>query len=291
MIRGGAGRPSGTIYKGVTMHRISKGALTALLIACASLAIGALFGVAQEGGAAPQVAPQPQALPTIDGTEQVGSNLTASRGTWTGTDPITYSYQWRRCNAAGNGCANIAGATAQTYLLRPGDAGHRLRVRVTARNGDGSNQATSLATAVVSRPTPTPAANGCPSGTGTINVSNLSPPARLNLDRYESSPSVIGRSTGSLTIRFHVSACNGRSVQGALLYAAAVPFGQFSIPGLTPTGADGWATAQMTQQRGFPAARQQQLLVVFGRAQKPGENVLGGISTRRLVSFPVNLGR
>jgi len=262
----------------------------AALVALVSLTIGALWGVAQEGGAAGQAAPQPQTLPTIDGTTQVGSNLTATRGTWTGTDPITFTYQWRRCNAGGNACVNIAGATGQTYLLRPGDAGHRLRVRVTGRNADGSNQATSAATAVINRPS-APAANGCPSGAGTINVTSLSPPARLNLDRYQSSPNVVGRSTSTLTVQFHVSACGGRPVQGALVYAAAVPFAQFSIPPLTPTGAGGWAAMQMNQQRGFPAARRQQLLVVFGRAQKPGENLLGGVSTRRLVSFPVNLSR
>ncbi len=40
-----------------------------------------------------------------------------------GTPPRPITYQWRRCNAAGNGCSNIGGQTGTTYTLVQADAG------------------------------------------------------------------------------------------------------------------------------------------------------------------------
>ena len=109
--------------------------------------------------------------------------------------------------------------------------------------------------------TPPPVSNGCPSsGSGTIDVSTIAPPARLVVDGQTVSPTVITRSTSDVTLRFHVSACSGRSISGALVYATAVPFSQFSIPAEAQTGADGWVTLTMHQDRYFPASSRQQLL-------------------------------
>jgi hypothetical protein len=63
--------------------------------------------------------PVNQTPPTISGTPKVGQTLTASPGTWTGTEPITFTYQWFRCFG---GCAQIPGATGQTYTLTRADA-------------------------------------------------------------------------------------------------------------------------------------------------------------------------
>jgi hypothetical protein len=254
-------------------------------------ATGAAVALTSSGTAAPQVAPTNQSPPTISGTPTVGSVLTADPGTWNGSQPITFTYQWRRCDRSGGSCSNISGANQKTYTLKSPDRNNTLRVRVAARNADGSAQATSVPTAVVGAAAPPQPATGCPGGTGTIPIAQLSQPARLTLDRLDVSPPVVGGSTQQIMVRFHVSSCKERSVDGALVYVTAVPFSQFTIPPETPTGADGWASMTMSRLGGFPAARRQQLLVLFGRARKPGEDPLGGVSTRRLVSVRVDLSR
>src|SRR6266508_99091 len=87
--------------------------------------------------------------PTISGTPQDGQTLTASPGSWSGTQPITYADQWQRCNSSGANCAPISGATSPTYAVTSADVGSTLRVAVTATNSAGSATASSNATAVV----------------------------------------------------------------------------------------------------------------------------------------------
>jgi len=274
----------------VDMHRIGPGrrSITAVLLGLTALAIGAVFGTARDGGAAITAKPSNTAPPAITGSAKEGSTLTASNGSWDGTAPITYAFAWSRCDQDGGSCAKIGGATANTYVLKHIDAGATLRVTVTATNTDGSTDSTSVPTAVVAA-TPVPPVTGCPAGTGAMQIADVTPPARLQLDQQIVAPGVVTPSATSIQVHFRVSACGGRPVQGALLYATAVPYNQYSIAPEGVTGADGGATLTMNQLRGFPASSKQGLLVVFARARKPGEVITAGISTRLLVSFPVSL--
>jgi hypothetical protein len=82
----------------------------------------------------------------IQGAPQVHGSLIATTGAWSGTPPITFTYQWLRCDAAGNACVVIPGATGRNYTPRSADVGHTLRVVVTASNGVGSASAKSIPT-------------------------------------------------------------------------------------------------------------------------------------------------
>jgi hypothetical protein len=91
--------------------------------------------------------PVNQGRPTIEGTTVQGSSLSSSPGFWQGTPPITFAYQWSRC--AGGTCAEIPGATGQSYTAAAADVGKQLKVRVTATNVADSGTAESALTAVI----------------------------------------------------------------------------------------------------------------------------------------------
>jgi hypothetical protein len=253
------------------------------------------------GSARNAVAPSNTAPPTISGKAQVGELLKADPGTWTGTPAPTFTYQWRICDNNGGACHDIAGATGNEYTLKAADQGNTVRVQVTGKNADGTDTATSVPSALIAAatspptattPTPGPSGNGCPklaAGASSVVATDVSPPARLQVTQMQANPGVITLGTKTFSVKFHVSDTCGSPVKGAQVYATTVPFNQFSIPSQSQTDDSGSVTMQFNMLRGFPAARQQRLLVMFVRASKPGDPILAGISTRRLISFRVNL--
>jgi hypothetical protein len=221
--------------------------------------------------------PTNTSAPTIGGTPQEGLALTADDGRWNGANPITYAFQWQRCDTAGANCADIAGATGQSYTLGVADVAHTMRVRVTASNARGSHSATSNQTALVAP---------MKAGGAAISVSSISLPDRLVVDRVSFSPQPI-RSRGAFVGRFHVSDTRGFSIQGALVYALGLPYGWVRNAPEVATDGSGWATITLQPTASLPLHRGG-AIVIFVRARKPGENLLAGVSTRRLVQASVS---
>ncbi len=120
-------------------------------LALASTAASALLAAAAAGAAS--APPQNQTRPSISGPAVAGKVLTAHNGSWSGTQPITFAYQWRRCDSTGVNCTDVveAGQSAR-YISTSADVGHRLRVSVTATNADGRSTRDSLPSAVIKSP-------------------------------------------------------------------------------------------------------------------------------------------
>ena len=265
--------------------------MVAAVAGAAAMAIASAVGIAGASTAADP--PTVRSLPSATGTAQVGRTLTARNGDWGGTRPLTYSYLWRRCGTGGANCADVSGATSKTYVLASADLGHRMRVRVTAANSAGSSSAVSRPTAVVraatTPPPPPPGPGGqitLADGKVSIPVTSVAPPQRLIVSGVQFTPSVV-RSRSPFTARFRVTDTRGFVVRGALVYMLGLPYGRIANVGEQETSTDGWVTFQV-QPTARLALANGGALVVFVRARKPGENLLAGVSTRRLVQ--VRLG-
>lgn len=85
------------------------------------------------------VLPVNTVAPVISGSTSLGSVLSSTTGTWTGTPTITFAYQWYR------GATLITGATSSTYTIVVADSAAALTCQVTATNIAGSTSATSNA--------------------------------------------------------------------------------------------------------------------------------------------------
>jgi hypothetical protein len=68
--------------------------------------------------------------PVLGGAAAEGGALTTTNGAWSGSP--AFDQAWLRCDASGDNCVPIGGATGAAYTPRRADVGHRLRSRVTA---------------------------------------------------------------------------------------------------------------------------------------------------------------
>jgi predicted actin-binding protein len=239
---------------------------TLRLVVSASNAAGSASATSAQTAVVAAAPPSNVLAPTVTGTAQDGSTLTASTGTWNGTPSIAYAYQWQRCDSAGNNCASIGGATSSTYVLASADVGSTLRVVVAATNAGGSASASSAQTAVVAATPPLntslPTISGTPTDGQTLTGSNggwtgtptigyahqwrrcdsagasCSDIAGATSSTYQLTPSDVGS-----TLRLVVSASNAAgsasatSAQTAVV--AAAPPSNVLAPTVTGTAQDG----------------------------------------------------
>jgi len=89
--------------------------------------------------------------PILVSNRQASGNyiLTVNKGTWSGTAPLTYSYQWFYCDETGENTSALSSVTTSpssaindTYSTQEADIGKYIKVGVTVKNGAGVSSAT-----------------------------------------------------------------------------------------------------------------------------------------------------
>jgi hypothetical protein len=232
--------------------------------------------------------PRATGEPAISGATAQGQALTTTAGTWTGAAPVSLSYQWVRCGADGgradgSDCAVIPGATTTKYALSAADVGSRLRVRVTGRNARGTSTVASNATGRIAGTEPDLPAGAVrlPGGRYSIPVTSVSLPVRLVISGVSFRPNPVRTRRTTLELRVHVVDTRGYVVRNAMVFGRSTPL-LTSPAGERPTAMDGWAVLRMVPKASFPL-RTGYNVQFFLRVRKPGDGLLAGVSTRRLV--------
>lgn len=99
--------------------------------------------------------------PALSGDAREKAVLSTTDGVWTNDaandDPTNvYTYRWQICSSAGTDCADIPDATASTYTIPSGSQGKTVRAIVRATNASGHNESSTLVSAIVTLPIPSP---------------------------------------------------------------------------------------------------------------------------------------
>jgi hypothetical protein len=218
-------------------------------------------------------------IPLVAGTPLVDSVLTAQPGSWSGRQPIRFSYAWLRCNTAGGDCAAIAEASGRTYRLTSSDVNHRVRCNVTARNAIGSVTVLSSESGLVSVPLPAGAIR-LPNGDVSIPATSVPNDQRLVISRVAFSPRPVTSRRRPITVRVRVTDTRGYVVRDALVFLRSTP--RVTTGTRLVTALDGWMTSRLVPLGTFPLKRQGHVQF-FVKAYRSGDPPLAGIAGYRLV--------
>ena len=224
--------------------------------------------------------------PTIAGTPSQGQTLRVQPGTWNGRQPITFTFNWLRCDTAGNNCVVQPGFNDDAYVVREGDVGKTIRARVNARNSRGEASRLTAQTAVVTGPQGPPGLITLPNGERSIPVTSVPPNESLVVDQTVFGTNPVRSRTEPFQVRIRVKDSRGFVVRAALVFFRSTPLVTQNAQDQR-TGQDGWLTLTVTPERDFPALRNDYNLQFYVKAYRQGDPVLAGVAGTRLVQVPL----
>jgi len=231
--------------------------------------------------------PASSAPPTVSGSAIVGSELTGAPGSWVGDSPITFSYQWLRCDKEGNACNPIAGKTSAKYTLVDADEGRTVRLRVVARNSRGNADAFSSATDVV-QANPSDGTITLPNGEKSVDAKTVPANERLVVDQVQFSPNPLTSKNQTIIVRIKVKDTRGNVVRNAIVFIRSTP--KVTSGGdHSPTATDGWVQYSLVPENDI-TLKNGYSVQFYVKAYRTGDPTLGGIYGSRLVQLATRTG-
>lgn len=224
--------------------------------------------------------------PAISGSPAQGQTLRVQPGTWNGVQPITFSFNWLRCDTAGNNCIVQPGFNDDAYVVREGDVGKTMRARVNARNSRGEASRLTAQTAAVSGPQGPEGVITLPNGEKSIPVTSVPSNESLVVDQTVFSSNPVRSRTEPFQVRIKVKDSRGFVVRDALVFFRSTPLVTRNAQDQR-TGQDGWLTLTITPERDFPELRNDYNLQFYAKAYRQGDPVLAGVAGTRLVQVPL----
>ena len=225
-------------------------------------------------------APANSVAPAISGTASVGTTLTASTGTWVGDQPITFSYQWLKCDHSGNACKNIGQATKSTYKVAQALVGSTIRVKVTGKNARGKSSANSAATAAVQDASGGGIIN-LPGGGKSVDVVDVPKGERLIVQTVTFSPNPVKSRSTPITVTITIKDTRAYFVRNAFVFLRSTPI-LTSTPTDAQTATDGKISYAVNPTASFPLKTGHNVQF-YVKAYRKGDPTLAGISGTRLV--------
>ncbi len=209
--------------------------------------------------------------PKVSGQAVVGEKLTATSGTWTGNQPISYTFKWQTCNKAITSCpAN--GGSGTTYTVKGSDAGKRVRVKVIAKNSVGQTPGLSDPTGVVQE------SGG--SG-GSVAVGSLEAGQRLVVESVHFNPNPVTSRNTPIKVTINITDNKGTPVRGALVSMVSTPV-VTSSPTPAQTDSTGLVVYTIQPESDFPI-KNGYSVQFYVKAFREGDPTLAGVSGGRLV--------
>jgi hypothetical protein len=219
-------------------------------------------------------APAEVSPPVISGQAVVGQTLTATTGTWKGTQPITFEFRWQSCDPSSGSCPNN-GNTGNTYTVAASDVGKRIRVKVLAKNSAGQSAALSDPTNVVTQ------TSGGGGNGSSVPVTSLVAGDRIVVDTVTFSPNPVTSRSQPIQVKIKLTDDKGKAVRGAVASIVSTPV-LTSTPDAAQTDSNGIVIYSITPRSDFPL-KTGYSVQFYVKGYRQGDPTLGGVSGGRLV--------